>query len=89
MNQRPARGKVAKAQMRVFLLQHTRELADGTDDVKLIGVYSSEPLGRAAIATLSLLPGFREHPAGFELTPYELDATHWADGFVSSGDYFF
>jgi hypothetical protein len=89
MNQRLVHAKVAKAQMRVFLLQHTRELADGTDDVKLIGVYSSEQLGRAAIARLSLLPGFSEHPAGFELSPYELDATHWADGFVSSGDYLF
>jgi len=89
MNRRPARGKIAKVQKRVFLLQHTRELADGTDEVKLIGVYSSEQLGRAAIATLSRLPGFCEHPAGFELSPYELDATHWADGFVSSGDYIF
>ena len=75
--------------MRVFVLQHTRELADGTDDVKLIGVYSSEHQGRAAIASLSSLPGFCEHPAGFELSAYELDATHWADGFVTSGDYVF
>ena len=89
MKQRPVHGKIAKAQMRVFLLQHTRELADGTDDVKLIGVYSSEQLGRAAIATLSRLPGFCEHLSGFELSPYELDATHWTDGFVSSADYAF
>ena len=75
--------------MRVFLLQHTRELADGTDDVKLIGVYSSERLARAAIAALAPLPGFCEHPSGFELSSYELDATHWADGFISSGDYAF
>ena len=89
MNRRRARGKIDPAQMKVFLLQHTREQTDGTDEVKLIGVYSSEQLGRAAIAALSLLPGFCEHPAGFELSPYELDATHWADGFVSSGDYIF
>ena len=75
--------------MKVFLLQHTREQTDGTDEVKLIGVYSSEQLGRAAIAALAPLPGFREHPAGFELSSYELDATHWAEGFVSSGDYAF
>jgi hypothetical protein len=75
--------------MRVFVLQHTREIPDGTDDVKLIGVYSSEQAGRAAIATLSLLPGFREHPAGFELSSYELDITHWGEGFVATGDYTF
>ena len=75
--------------MRVFVLQHTRELADGTDDVKLVGVYSSEQLGRAAIAKLSRLPGFCEQPAGFELSQYELDVTHWAEGFVSSADYVF
>ncbi|HEU4580221.1 MAG TPA: hypothetical protein VFS67_18320 [Polyangiaceae bacterium] len=75
--------------MRVFLLQHTRELPDGTDDVKLIGVYSSEQRGRAAITALLGRPGFCEHPAGFELSPYDLDATHWADGFASAGDYAF
>jgi hypothetical protein len=75
--------------MRVFVLQHTRELADGTDDVKLIGVYSSEPAGRAAIQALSALPGFCEYPAGFDLSAYELDATHWSEGFVTTGDYMF
>jgi hypothetical protein len=82
------RGQSA-VKMRVFVLQHTREIPDGTDDVKLIGVYSSEPAGRAAIAKLSALPGFCEHPAGFELSAYELDATHWAEGFVITGDYVF
>jgi len=79
----------ARLKMRVFVLQHIRELPDGTDDVKLIGVYSSEPAGRAAITALALLPGFCEHPAGFDLSAYELDATHWAEGFELSGDYFF
>ncbi|MEO8184927.1 MAG: hypothetical protein ABI895_39470 [Deltaproteobacteria bacterium] len=87
-NRRCAMGS-ARLKMRVFVLQHIRELPDGTDDVKLIGVYSSEPAGRAAITALSLLPGFCEHPAGFDLSAHELDATHWAEGFVISGDYFF
>jgi hypothetical protein len=78
-----------QTEMRVFILQHTRELPDGADDVKLIGVYSSEAAGRAAITRLSVLPGFCEYPSGFDLSPYELDVTHWAEGFVTTGDYIF
>lgn len=75
--------------MRVFLLQHTHEAADGSLDVKLIGVYSTELAARAAISRLSRRRGFAEHPAGFEISVYQLDATHWQEGFVSSADYAF
>jgi len=51
--------------MRVFILQHTRDFPDGTEDVKVIGVYSSEQGGRAAMSALSSLPGFCEYPSGF------------------------
>jgi len=87
-NRRCAVG-TARWLMKAFVLQHTRELPDGTDDVKLVGVYSSEQAGRAAIVALSALPGFCEHPAGFDLSAYEFDVTHWAEGFVTTGDYVF
>jgi hypothetical protein len=75
--------------MRVFILQHTRDFPDGTEDVKVIGVYSSEQGGRAAMSALSSLPGFCEYPSGFDLSAYELDVTHWTEGFVTTGDYIF
>jgi len=53
--------------MRVFILHHTHELLDGGEDVKLIGVYSTEESGRKTIVALSSQPGFAEHAAGFEL----------------------
>lgn len=75
--------------MRVFLLHHTHVAADGSADVKLIGVYSTELAARVAISRLSRQRGFTEYPSGFEVSVYQLDATHWQDGFVSSGDYVF
>lgn len=75
--------------MRVFLLHHSHEAADGTADVKLIGVYSTELAAQVAITRLCRQRGFAEHPSGFEITAYQLDATHWQEGFVSSGDYVF
>jgi hypothetical protein len=75
--------------MRVFLLHHTHESADGSTDVKFIGVYSTELAARAAISRLSRQRGFAEQPTGFEISAYRLDATHWQDGFVGSADYVF
>jgi hypothetical protein len=75
--------------MRVFVLQHTHEFPDGTADVKFIGVYSLKQTAQAAIDALSKRPGFSEQPAGFQLEAYELDATHWRDGFAPLGDYQF
>ena len=75
--------------MRVFLLHHTHPSADGSSDIKLIGVFSTELAAQAAISRVSRQRGFAEHPAGFEISVYQLDATHWQDGFVSSGDYVF
>jgi hypothetical protein len=75
--------------MRVFLLHHTHEVADGSPEVKLIGVYSTELAAQVAITRLTRQRGFAEHPSGFEITVYQLDATHWQEGFVSSGDYVF
>jgi hypothetical protein len=36
----------------VFVLQHVHHLSDGSDETKLIGVYSNEQKGMKAIALL-------------------------------------
>ncbi|MDO7844464.1 DUF7336 domain-containing protein [Sphingomonas immobilis] len=66
----------------VYLLHHVREDDEFGDDAKLIGVYRSRSSAERAIARLSLQPGFRDYPAGFEIGEYELDRDHWEEGFV-------
>lgn len=67
----------------VYILQHSRELPDRTEDVKLIGVYSSEIDASRAMSRLRRAPGFKEFPAGFSVDRYELDKDHWAEGFIT------
>ena len=68
----------------VFVVQHVHESEDGRDeDVKFIGVYSSQSDAEAAVSRLRLQPGFRAHPDGFEVMECELNKDHWAEGFVS------
>ena len=69
--------------MDVYILQHVHELPDGEEDVKLIGVYSSESAAQGAIARLASKPGFHEHSEGFHVGRYEIDQDHWTDGFIS------
>ena len=68
--------------MRVFVVQHEHEL-DGCDEVKFIGVYSTKERARAAVDRAKPLSGFRDHPDGFSVDPYEVDMDHWTDGFVT------
>lgn len=69
--------------MNVFVLQHVRVLQDDAEETKMIGVYSTEQHGRQAIAALLDQPGFREFSDGFHLDAYEVDQTHWREGFVT------
>ena len=71
--------------MEVYLLQHSYEVMDD-EDVKVIGVYSSEMAARAAIERLKEQPGFRDHPDGFHVDRYPLDKDHWTEGFVDVSD---
>lgn len=56
---------------------------DEGDDVKLLGVYSSEEGARRRVASARALPGFRDEPDCFWYGEYELDADAWAGGFVT------
>lgn len=70
----------------VFVLHHVHEASNGDEDVKLLGVYSSEPEAKSAIERLKNQPGFREHLEGFCITRYELNRDEWREGFVSWGE---
>jgi hypothetical protein len=71
-------------QQQVYLLWHTHELGDGETDEKLLGVYSTEEGAMSRIAVAVSLPGFRDAPAGFQVTRYEVDRDEWVEGFVTS-----
>lgn len=69
----------------VYVVQHVHESQSqhGEEDVKFIGVYRTQSDADAAVVRLLLLPGFRDHPDGFEVTEYELNKDHWTEGFIS------
>ena len=51
--------------MSVFIVHHVRQLPDGHDEVKLIGVYASPTRAQEAIDRTRSLEGFRDYPDGF------------------------
>lgn len=75
------------SQTDVFLLWHTHDLEDdfGThEEVKLIGVFSSEDKAYKAIELLKDKEGFRDFPLScFEISKTKIDRTSWADGFCT------
>jgi hypothetical protein len=69
----------------VFILWHTHEDEDlpGSEDVKLLGVYSSYQKAEEALNASLILPGFKECPEGFSIVAYELDEREWTEGFIT------
>ncbi len=67
----------------VYLLWHTHEFDTGEKDVKLLGVYSTDSMARSKIDVYKVLPGFKDSPAGFEVSNYEIDYDEWMEGFVT------
>lgn len=53
------------------------------DDLKILGVYSSEVRANERIQRARELPGFRDEPNCFYINGYTLDQDEWIDGFVT------
>ncbi len=66
----------------VFVVHHEYQRDDDTDEIKLIGIYSTEAKAKSAIERLRVLPGFSECPDGFSVDCYPIDADHWIEGLV-------
>jgi len=81
--------------MIIFLVQHLHTLADGTEDIKIIGLYDSEPAAIAAINRIKDQPGFTNSPQivdrdsveenldGFYIDEYQVNEDHWREGFMT------
>lgn len=67
----------------VYVLQHVHRLDEDDENVKMIGVYSSEERAQEAVARMSKQPGFRDATDGFCIDRYSLDQDHWAEGYVT------
>ena len=67
----------------VFVLQHVHSQEDGVEDVKFIGVYSSQEKAQEAVARMVHLPGFADAPDGFHIDEYRIDQDHWVEGYVT------
>jgi len=68
----------------VWLLQHVHEFDDGSEDVKLIGVFASREEGEVAQGRVASEPGFRDTPDGFSLTEERLGIVAWGEGYVTN-----
>jgi hypothetical protein len=68
---------------KVFIVMHTHERSADLEDIKLIGVYSTETEAKSAVVRAKSLPGFSATPQGFHVQTYELDKDHWIEGFVT------
>ena len=66
-----------------YLLHHVYERPSGAEEIKLIGVYTSYGAAKAAKARVAPMPGFRDHPKGFEISKTRLDRDGWVEGFVT------
>ena len=53
------------------------------DDMKLIGIYSSERLAKEAISRTQVRRGFSEEPRCFLVQEHVVDEDNWTDGFVT------
>lgn len=65
----------------VYLVSHERIKDADNEDVKIIGVYSTEAKAKSAILSLMKKPGFKAYPDGFSIDIMAVDKTFWQDGF--------
>ena len=53
------------------------------DDLKILGIFSTQARADRRIELARSEPGFRDEPDCFYVSTYELDRHLWLDGFIS------
>lgn len=67
----------------VYVLQHSYELED-EEEVKFVGVFSTEPEAQNAIDFLRTKEGFKDYPVDcFIIDKYKINEIHWTEGFIT------
>ena len=75
--------------MKVYLLQHMYAYGDELqhEEIKLIGVYSTQGKAEETVKIYQKLPGFKDHEAEcFYIDEFEVDKDCWREGFCSWDD---
>ena len=75
----------------VYLLEHSYEydIGDGetADEIKTLGIFTTEEEGKSAIEYYKTLEGFKDYPEDcFYLDRFELNKRFWVDGFFTPSD---
>jgi len=65
----------------VYLTMHVFRYEDGHDNIRIIGIFSSERKAREAIRRVWNKPGFRDRKRAFNVSRYVLDLQHWTEGY--------
>src|SRR5690349_4129190 len=65
----------------VYLLQHAAREGRDDEEVKTLGIFSSEKEAKLAIRRFKKLPGFSRYPNNFHLNLYRLNEREWPEGF--------
>ncbi len=67
----------------IYSLRHEYETANGEDEIKEIGLYSTRQRAEEAIARLREKPGFCDRPEDFVILESVLDGDEgWSEGFI-------
>lgn len=67
--------------MKMYVVQHIHEVTKDCEDLKMIGVYSTQHMASSAVARMSRKPGFSSAAEGFHIDEYEVDRDYWEDGY--------
>jgi hypothetical protein len=66
----------------VYILEHVYEV-DDIDEIKFIGVFSSEEKAKLAIDKLKNIKGFKDFPVEcFQISENIIDNIGWQEGFI-------
>ncbi|MGM9979052.1 MAG: hypothetical protein ACI33J_09665 [Clostridium sp.] len=66
--------------MKLYLLEHNRKI-NGYDELKTLGIYSSEEEAKKVILEYKKLPGFKDYLDEFRITEYKIDKKYCIEGF--------
>ena len=67
----------------VWMLHHIYEVND-SEEVKFIGVFSSNEKANSVINELKELSGFKNYPLDcFQITVIKIDQYEWEEGFIT------
>lgn len=67
----------------VYIVQHVHEFDDDSEDIKMIGAFTTREAAEQAVKQVSTAEGFRDTPEGFHINAYELDKIHWEEGYIT------